>query len=80
MADRLQQQGLSWTESASGVVLSTHRAKGNVPLGGNFLYEDGHVAWRKFDLGNLAATINIGIRGGGWNLYFHPMDITAGPW
>jgi prepilin-type N-terminal cleavage/methylation domain-containing protein len=80
MSDRIQQQGLSWVESPSGVVLSTHRGRANAPTGGNFLYEDGHVVWRKFDPASPQSTIGLGIRGGGWNLYFHPMDISAGPW
>ncbi|PWU09931.1 MAG: hypothetical protein C5B50_26400 [Verrucomicrobia bacterium] len=80
MSDRLQQYGSSWAAPGSGTLLSTHRAAGAVPTGGNFLYEDGHLAWRKFNLGNLTATINLGARGQSWNLYFHPMDITAGPW
>jgi prepilin-type N-terminal cleavage/methylation domain-containing protein len=80
MSDRLQQKGLSWAEPMSGVLLATHRIKGNVPSGGNFLYEDGRVTWHKFDPANPVGTVNIGIRGGGWNLYFHPVDITSGPW
>jgi prepilin-type N-terminal cleavage/methylation domain-containing protein len=80
ISDRVQQQGLSWSESTSGIVLTTHRGKGNAPTGGNFAYEDGHVAWRKFDPASPQSTINLGIRGGGWNLYFHPMDISTGPW
>jgi type II secretory pathway pseudopilin PulG len=39
MVDRLQQYNSSW--QFSGINLSVHRLKGNVPAGGNFLFEDG---------------------------------------
>ncbi len=78
MVDRLQQWQTGWLDS--GVILSVHRGKANVPNGGNFLYEDGHVEWRKFSLGNLKGTIDIGVQGGGWTLYFRPTELTAGPW
>ena len=86
MSDRIQAvdpngpAAPGWADPASGTVLSVHRGRGNVPTGGNFLYEDGHVDWQKFELGNLPGTINVGIQGGGWILYFHPMTITDGPW
>jgi prepilin-type N-terminal cleavage/methylation domain-containing protein len=78
MSDKIQEYNSSWTYD--NVPLSNHRGTANVPAGGNSLYEDGHVAWQKFDLGSPQTTINLGIKGGGWNLYFHPMDIGAGPW
>lgn len=28
---------------------ASHPDKGGMPVGGNFLFEDGHVAWVKFD-------------------------------
>ena len=86
MVDRLQQEGLSsWADPGSRVLLSVHRGKGNVPTGGNFLYEDGHVEWRKFSFSNPAGTIGIGVKGAGaggvlWTVYFHPADLAAGPW
>jgi prepilin-type N-terminal cleavage/methylation domain-containing protein len=79
MADHIQEQASSWTDS--GVPFASHRGKANVPTGGNFLYEDGHVAWHKFNLANYKGTINIGIlQPGGWTLYFRPAELTAGPW
>ncbi|HTJ00193.1 MAG TPA: type II secretion system protein [Dongiaceae bacterium] len=80
MSDRMQRSGTSWADGTSKVILSVHRGKNNVPRGGNFLYEDGHVSWHRFDLASPQTTINLGVQGGGWSLYFHPMDITAGPW
>jgi prepilin-type N-terminal cleavage/methylation domain-containing protein len=78
MVDRLQQNNSSW--QFNGVNLSVHRLKGNVPGGGNFLYEDAHVEWRKFDLGNPRNTIDMGVQGGGWTIYFRPTELTTGPW
>lgn len=84
MSDRIQKEGVSWihTDPTTGITipLSVHRGNGNVPQGGNFLYEDGHVAWRKFNPSNPAGTINLGVIGGGWSCYFQPTDITKGPW
>ena len=86
MSDRLQAtQAKGWLDADynSGTPLSCHRGSGNVPLGGNFLYEDGHVSWYKFNAASPQTTINLGIKGGSsdyWLLYFHPMDISAGPW
>jgi prepilin-type N-terminal cleavage/methylation domain-containing protein len=78
MSDHIQRWNNSWTQN--GVQLGCHRGDGNVPFGANFLYEDGHVAWAKFNPANPATTINVGIFGGSWALYFHPMDIGGGPW
>jgi prepilin-type N-terminal cleavage/methylation domain-containing protein len=78
MADRLQQYGSSW--QYNGVNLSVHRVNGNVPAGGNFLYEDGHVDWLKFRLNNPAGTIDMGVTGGGWTIYFRPAGLGRGPW
>jgi hypothetical protein len=43
------------------------------------VYEDGHVEWRKFAINNPKNTIDVGIKGGGWTLYFRPPELTAGP-
>ena len=34
-----------WFDHASGLPLSSHIGKGDMPKGGNFLFEDGHVRW-----------------------------------
>jgi prepilin-type N-terminal cleavage/methylation domain-containing protein len=78
MVDRLQQYNSSW--QYGGVNLSVHRANGNVPSGSNFLYEDGRVVWRKFNPANLRGTIDMGVQGGGWTVYFRPAELTPGPW
>lgn len=83
MTDRMQYYATKgWMDPVfnSGVPMSCHRGIGNIPTGSNFLFEDGHVSWRKFSMSNPNATISIGIQGNSWSLYFHPMDITSGPW
>jgi hypothetical protein len=54
--------------------------KNGVPTGANFLYEDGSVTWRKFDLARYQTTIDVGSRDGGWVVFYRPGDLTAGPW
>jgi len=80
MIDRLQQYQAGWIEQPSGIVGSVHRGKGNVPLGANFLYEDGHVEWRKFTWSSPQTTIDIGTQGGSYKEYYRPADLTAGPY
>ena len=79
MIDRLQQYGSGW-QDPSGIKTAVHRLKGGVPAGGNFLYEDGHVGWRKFSMGNPKDTVDIGVQGNSWTVYFRPGDLTKGPW
>lgn len=81
MSDHLQawQTQTGWTQN--GVVLTTHRGKNNVPLGGNFLYEDGHVTWYPFS-SPYKSSIAIGLEGGNWTIYLEPQPgaLGAGPW
>jgi len=79
MADRLQQYGSGW-QDPSGIKTAVHRVKGGVPAGGNFLHEDGHVEWRKFNKANPAGTIDMGVQGGGWTVYLRPGELGKGPW
>ena len=87
MADRIQcTAGGSWVDTVNGqnALGGVHRGTGGVPTGGNFLYEDGSVSWRKFTwLGignNPAGTIGIGASSGGWIDYFVPAGTGYGPW
>jgi len=93
MADRLQMTTAgSWSENvtiASGQTLSVqtgaHRGSGGVPVGGNFLYEDGHVSWQKFSFINRftdpIGTIGIGGKGGNHINFFVPVELNGyGPW
>ncbi|MBC8094618.1 MAG: type II secretion system protein [Akkermansiaceae bacterium] len=79
MIDRLQQKGTGWVED-NGVIGSVHRGRGNVPTGGNFLYEDGHVEWRKFNWGSPKTTIDVGSATGPYIEYYRPADLHAGPY
>jgi hypothetical protein len=49
-----------------------------VPIGGNFLYEDGHVEWVKFN-GNTRL-ITIAALNGSSGYYDAPVAIGSGPW
>jgi prepilin-type N-terminal cleavage/methylation domain-containing protein len=57
---------------------SDHPGPNSVPTGGNFLYEDGHVDWVKFNgsTNNIAPAAQSGV-----GLYFcKPTKIGNGPW
>jgi len=82
MSDRIQATGswnlgansgtLAWSTVFEGKTIKTgnHREQGGVPKGGNFLFEDGHVEWRAFNLGNARATIDVGSKDGSWVLFY----------
>ena len=83
MSDRLQSLGswsylankgavtwsTTWTDGRSYFTAS-HRDNAGVPTGSNFLFEDSHVEWRKFNLGNPRATIDVGSSYGSWVLFY----------
>ena len=82
MADIVQYRNPgAWTDPGLGQPFpnSNHRGPANVPTGGNFLYEDGRVSWRKFVMGD-ANTIALGANNGTYQYYVKPGDLTAGPW
>jgi prepilin-type N-terminal cleavage/methylation domain-containing protein len=67
---------LKWTSgNGQSVMLSNHRGGGGVPVGGQFLFEDGHVEWRKFDLGNARASIDVGSKANDWVMFYKPPNI-----
>ncbi len=87
MIDKIQATGtlpnLTWFGS-TGVTptrfpFANHRDKGGISTGGNFLFEDGSVIWRKFNLARVTATIDIGSVAG-WTVFYRPADLNAGPW
>jgi prepilin-type N-terminal cleavage/methylation domain-containing protein len=88
MVDKLQALGsgptaiTSWSASVGGMTVPTanHRAARGVPSGANFLFEDGSVSWRKFNLGSYSTTIDVGSKASGWVVFYRPADLTAGPW
>jgi prepilin-type N-terminal cleavage/methylation domain-containing protein len=82
----------SWTDNLNGPVpSSSHYGGGNVPTGGNYLYEDGHVEWLKFKWSGPSkgaakgSLIGLGCQmpGGGGETYleyFKPTSLEFGPW
>jgi prepilin-type processing-associated H-X9-DG protein len=46
-------------------------------MGGNFLFEDGHVEWRKFNVSNARATVDVGSMSGSWVLFYKPPNIAT---
>jgi prepilin-type N-terminal cleavage/methylation domain-containing protein len=81
MSDQLQSKtsggNIIWVDSTSGLRWASHRNKVNAPQGGQFLFEDGHVQWYKFDVNNPAKTINIGSQKSGWVLFYKPWNIAT---
>jgi prepilin-type N-terminal cleavage/methylation domain-containing protein len=84
MVDAIENGGVSgqaWMLDLPGIYngpSSSHPGKGGVPTGGNFLYEDGHVEWIKFngheELIAPAASTSPGV------YYCRPVKIGYGPW
>lgn len=59
---------VTWT--TDGIPSATHRGKNNAPVGGNFLFEDGHVEWWRMDLDNTRNNVGLGSRGGSWLCFY----------
>jgi prepilin-type N-terminal cleavage/methylation domain-containing protein len=60
---------------------ASHAGRGGVPSGGNFLYEDGHVDWVKFN-GNtnfIGVSASYGAPPAG-SFYDAPVSVGTGPW
>jgi len=83
MSDQLQSQNYSaaagtanWVNGA-GVKMASHRDKNNAPTGGQFLFEDGHVQWYKFDIKNPKRTVDIGSASGSWALFYKPYNVAT---
>jgi type II secretory pathway pseudopilin PulG len=70
-----------WSDPGLGTAYPTsaHRLADGTPIGGNFLYEDGRVNWRKFVFGKTT-TIAVGANNGTYQYYLWPGDLTKGPW
>jgi prepilin-type N-terminal cleavage/methylation domain-containing protein len=65
--------GLVWTGSDANITVaaSNHAfKKGNIPTGGNFLFEDARVEWHRFDLNNAASSIDAGSEALGWVAFY----------
>jgi prepilin-type N-terminal cleavage/methylation domain-containing protein len=78
MADKIMGSG-AWSVAANkgvmtwkgGVALANHLAGSAVPAGGNFLFEDGRVEWRKFNVANARGTIDVGAMRSGSDAIFY---------
>jgi hypothetical protein len=88
MIDKIQATGtlpnVSWFGS-TGVTptsfpFANHRGKSGASVGGNFLYEDGSVIWKKFDIGSYKNTIDVGSAASGWVVFYRPVELDPGPW
>jgi prepilin-type N-terminal cleavage/methylation domain-containing protein len=89
MSDRLQATGtwyppantgmLGWTDTDGNQTVPSANhwdtGAGNVPKGGNFLFEDGHVTWFRFDPKNARATVDVGSDEENWVLFYKPPNI-----
>jgi prepilin-type N-terminal cleavage/methylation domain-containing protein len=89
MSDRLQSVGswniaanngsVTWTATISGVTYPTasHRDTRNVPIGGNFLFEDGRVQWYPFKISDPRDTVDVGSMSGSWVLFYKPPNLNT---
>ncbi len=88
MIDKIQATGtlpnVTWAGS-TGVTsqnfpFANHRGPAGASTGGNFLYEDGSVSWRRFDIVKYKTTIDVGSSSSGWVVFYRPADLDPGPW
>jgi len=83
MSDRLQaslnMSGLNWVGTFEGrpYKMASHRTRGDVPTGGNFLFEDGHIEWHRFKVSDPTNTVDIGSYTGNWRLFYRPATIST---
>ena len=70
MSDMIQ-SGMLGDWGAAGQVFSSH-VKGNLPTGGNFLFEDGRIEWHDYTprSGDRPASIEIGANVGNWRMWY----------
>ena len=86
MIDKIQATGslpqISWFgstgASSRSFPFANHLGNTGVSTGGNFLYEDASVLWRRFALANYKTTIDIGSAASGWVVFFRPGDLQPG--
>jgi prepilin-type N-terminal cleavage/methylation domain-containing protein len=88
MIDKIQATGkapsFTWSggtgASTKTFSFANHRGNAGIPIGGNFLYEDGSVLWRRFDVGRYKTTIDAGTASSGWTVFYRPADLGPGPY
>jgi prepilin-type N-terminal cleavage/methylation domain-containing protein len=93
MSDRLQAtgtwniadnkgQGVGWTDSDANLTVPSANhplpGTGHVPSGGNFLFEDGHVTWYRFNVNDARDTVDVGCAESGWVLFYKVPGIPTG--
>ena len=75
----MQSPPFTGTFSFNGPV-SNHPGSGGVPVGGNFLFEDGSVSWTKF-YGNTNSIAKSAINSSSGATYYDaPTAVGTGPW
>jgi prepilin-type N-terminal cleavage/methylation domain-containing protein len=83
MADSIETVNGSWNQNFTGAFSysgpgSNHAGSAGVPTGGNFLFEDGHVEWVKFN-GNVNSIAKSADNSGS-GYYDAPVYLGFGPW
>ena len=88
MIDKIQATGtlpnLVWF-GTTGVTpqsfpFANHRNNAGIPIGGNFLYEDGACSGGSSTWPDTKTTIDIGSAASGWTVFYRPADLNPGPW
>jgi hypothetical protein len=91
MSDRLQATGtwnttantgsLGWTDSYEGLTVPTANhldvGTGDAPTGGNFLFEDAHVDWYRFNAKDPRGTVDVGVAESGWVCFYKVPNIVT---
>ncbi|MCX6912307.1 MAG: hypothetical protein NT167_04485, partial [Verrucomicrobia bacterium] len=88
MLDKIQATGTAPNFTWSGVAgasgksfpFANHRGNNGISIGGNILYEDGSVLWRRFDVAKYKTTIDAGTVSSGWTVFYRPADLGPGPY
>jgi prepilin-type N-terminal cleavage/methylation domain-containing protein len=85
MGDKIHSGG-TWSMTANkgtltwylgSIPVANHPGKGGVPPGGNFLFEDGHVEWRKFSVSDPRASIDLAANVSGLDKIFYKLPNIA---
>ncbi|HXP61067.1 MAG TPA: prepilin-type N-terminal cleavage/methylation domain-containing protein [Dongiaceae bacterium] len=73
--------GMVWTETDDSITVPSANhwdtGPGNVPAGGNFLFEDGHVSWYRFNLANARGTVDVGCAEGNWVCFYKVPNVNT---
>jgi len=74
--------GMTWIDTSYAPLTAptanhSDTGSGNVPAGGNFLFEDGHVDWYRFDVNNARGTVDVGCAESGWVLFYNVPGVTT---